>query len=169
MSEALTIEEWDEAHPRWNSLLQVVAAQDQARWVAMRADWHLSIHVLVARQGVRIVGFLRFVTQIIGADEDHEPVTLDGVALTEAKVLAFGVVEEHRRQGIGRALQERALEYAARLGCYQVRSHISGEHAANQGLKLAMGFGVHPVVRGDDRCGVYFVMPLKQLPDRRTT
>jgi GNAT superfamily N-acetyltransferase len=87
------------------------------------------------------------------------------VPVTEAKILAFGVDSTHQRQGIGRALQEAALHVARTLGCYQVRSYSGGSNEANHHLKLSMGFGVHPVVRGTDTRGVYFVMPLKQEPE----
>ena len=161
MSNALIIEEWEATHPRWGEILEFVASQSQSQWVACRADWHLSSHMLVAQDDTQLVGFLRFVIQIIGTDEEHEPITLDGVSLTEAKVLAFGVGPTHQRQGIGRALQEAALGLAGKLGCYQMRSHSAGSHEANHQLKLRMGFGVHPIVRGTDTCGVYFVMPLQ--------
>ena len=162
MGEALIIEEWDELHPRWDELLLFVQGEQQAEWLATRADWHLSTHVLVAQQGEQIVGFLRFVTQVIGVEEDHDPVALEGISLTEAKVLAFGVGQAQRRRGIGRALQEAALRRAKALGCYQVRSHSDGSYEANHQLKLVMGFGVHPIVRGNDTRGVYFVMPLRR-------
>ena len=45
--------------------------------------------------------------------------------------------------------------------CYQVRSHSDGYRKANHHLKLSLGFAVHPVVRCNDREGVYFVMPLR--------
>lgn len=118
--------------------------------------------MIVALSDSLIIGFLRFVTQIIGTDDDHEPVIFNDSALVEAKVLAFGVVEPYRNQGIGWALQEHTLRYAKQLGCYQVRSYSSGRNTANHHLKLAMGFGVHPIVRGDDTGGVYFIMPLQQ-------
>ncbi len=155
------VEVWDETHPRWAELWQVVEGEGQAQWASSSYPWHLGSYMLVARQGAAIVGFLRFVTQIIGADENHEPLSLHGAVLTEAKVLAFGVPVEFRRQGIGRALQEAALEHARALGCYQLRSHSGGDHFENHELKLRMGFGVHPIVRGDDKRGVYFVMPLR--------
>jgi GNAT superfamily N-acetyltransferase len=101
------------------------------------------------------------VIQVIGEDDELEAVTLDGAALLEAKVLAFGVPPAYRRHGIGRALQEHVLVAAKQLGCYQVRSHSSGSHSANHRLKLRMGFGVYPIQRGDDRRGAYFVMPLR--------
>jgi hypothetical protein len=42
-----------------------------------------------------------------------------------------------------------------------MRSYSGGDNVANHHLKLTMGFGIHPVVRGEDLGGVYFVMPLR--------
>ena len=164
MNQALVIEEWTAEHPRWAELLGVAEQERQSAWVAAHHAWHRSTHMLVATRGTTIVGFLRFVTQVIGEDDELEPVMLDGTALLEAKVLAFGVPLEHRRRGIGRALQEHGLVAAQQLGCYQVRSYSSGSHSANHRLKLCMGFGVYPVERGDDRRGTYFIMPLRRPP-----
>jgi GNAT superfamily N-acetyltransferase len=157
----LVIEEWSETHPRWPELMRVVEGLHQSNWVTGKADFRLSSHMLVARREQEIIGFLRFVTQEIGTDEDRPSVLFNGTALIEAKILAFGVVEAYRKQGVGRKLQEAALRQAKELGCYQVRSHSSGQNEASHHLKLAMGFGVHPIIRGEDRRGVYFVMPLK--------
>jgi GNAT superfamily N-acetyltransferase len=157
----LVIEEWDETHPRWAELQQHIATQNQTNWVKFKADFHRSSHLLVARQDEAIVGFLRYVIQEIGADEDRPSVTVKGVPLIEAKVLAFSVSPDRRRQGIGRVLQENLLHQAKKRGCYQIRSHSSGSNEANHQLKLALGFGVHPIVRGEDNKGVYFVMPLR--------
>ena len=118
--------------------------------------------MLVATRRKKVVGFLRLVVQEIGADEDRPSVTFDGEPLTEAKILAFGVAPACRRQGVGRALQLAAIEHATRLGCYQVRSHSSGSNAANHRLKLSLGFGVHPIVRGQDTTGAYFILPLRR-------
>ena len=156
----IVIEEWDAAHPRWPELQAFIAAQGQQDWVAFTAGFHRSSHLLVAQQDGALTGFLRFVVQEIGPDSDCPPVTLNGVPLLEAKVLAFAVDPARQRQGMGRALQEALLHEARRLGCYQVRSHSGGDHPANHQLKLAMGFGVHPIVRGADRRGAYFIMPL---------
>ncbi len=161
MTDSLVIEEWPSAHPRWAELLQVVQAEQQTTWVAATFPWHRTTHMLVATQETAIIGFLRFVTQLIGEDQELEPVRLAGEALIEAKVLAFAVLPAARRKGVGRTLQERALAAAAQLGCYQVRSHSSGAQSANHQLKLAMGFGIHPIVRDDDRRGAYFIMPLR--------
>ena len=86
----------------------------------------------------------------------------DGQALTEAKIIAFGVQPAHRRQGIGRALQEHVLRRARELGCYQVRSVSRWTRQANHQLKLSMGFAVEPMER--DEPSLAFVMPLR--PDR---
>ncbi len=161
MTTPLLIQEWSPDHPRWAELLDIVESQQQSAWVAASHPWHSSTHMLVAMRDATIVGFLRFVTQIIGEDDELEPVMLDGEPLIEAKVLAFAVLPEERRKGVGRALQEQALAAAEQRGCYQVRSHSSGTQSANHQLKLAMGFGIYPILRGGDRRGAYFIMPLR--------
>lgn len=154
------LEAWDSAHPRWADLLAVVDGQGQSDWVAFTADFHQSTHMLVALGAERIAGFLRYVVQAIGPDAGCPPVALDGRTLREAKILAFGVDPARRRQGIGRALQLRCIAEARERGCYQVRSHSGGDHPANHALKLALGFGVQPIVRGDDARGAYYILPL---------
>ena len=160
MNTSVCIEEWDETHTRWNELRQFLDAQGQTRWAEIEAEWHLSNHRLIALRNGQITGFLRFITQTIGIEEDHEPVTLNNIPLIEAKVLAFGVEPTYRNQDIGRSLQEAGIRLATQYGCYQLRSHSSGDNEANHHLKLSMGFAVHPVVRDDDTRGVYFIMPL---------
>jgi GNAT superfamily N-acetyltransferase len=157
------IELWIEDHPRWNDLIRLIEKLDQTRWVESRYDWHQSSHMLVAVEDEQPVGFLRFVIQEIGVEDDRPSVTLDDKPLLEAKVLAFGVHEDYRNRGIGRALQESAIAHAAEMGCYQLRSHSSGSNRANHHLKLQMGFAVMPIIRGEDREGAYFIMPLKRL------
>lgn len=157
---AITIAEWGPQHERWDETLALVAELQQADWVATIAPWHHSSHLLVAFRDGAVAGFLRFVVQEIGPELDRPPILFDGRPLTEAKILAFGVLPAFRRQGIGRRLQEAAIERASRLGCYQVRSHSSGANGENHRLKLALGFGVHPIVRGEDTAGVYFILPL---------
>ena len=157
----LTIEEWELEHARCSELLELVRQLNQRDWFTFTAEWHASSHVLVALYGVEIVGFLRFVLQDIGPDMDCPPIQWKGKNLREAKVLAFGVLPLQRRQGIGRKLQEALRQRAQLLDCYQIRSHSSGENLANHQLKLSLGYGVQPVVRGDDRRGVYFILPLR--------
>jgi GNAT superfamily N-acetyltransferase len=157
---AVTIEEWPPGHPRWPEALAAVAALGQEGWVAADAPWHRSAHLLVALDGGAVAGFLRFVVQEIGPELDRPPVTVGDRVLTEAKVLAFGVLPASRGRGLGRALQEATIARAAELGCHQVRSHSGGSNLANHRLKLSLGFGVHPIVRGEDTLGAYFILPL---------
>ncbi len=166
MPPGLVIEAWPPEHPRWDELLDCIRALGQENWVNFSAEWHRSSHLLAACLDGRVVGFLRFVVQPIGAEEEHQPLEWGGEPLLEAKILAFGVVPAMRRRGIGWGLQEAALEEARRLGCYQVRSHSAGKNSENHRLKLAMGFAVQPVIRGEDRQGVYFILPLG-APGRR--
>jgi GNAT superfamily N-acetyltransferase len=160
---SITIEEWEPQHARWIELLALVNELNQMDWFTFTADWHSSSHVLVARRNWEILGFLRFVVQDIGLDMDWPPIQWKGENLREAKVIAFGVLAAQRRQGIGRKLQEALREQAQALGCYQIRSHSSGDNLANHRLKLSLGYGVHPIIRGEDRRGVYFILPLRRL------
>jgi GNAT superfamily N-acetyltransferase len=155
------IEEWDASHRRFTELLEFVQIQDKSNWFSFTADWHLSSHSLVALNQRELVGFLRFVVQPIGPDDDCPPVRSHAEILTEAKVLAFAVQPAYQGHGIGKKLQQRLVRRAKALGCYQIRSHSGGTHTENHQLKLSLGFGVHPVVRGEDRQGVYFILPLK--------
>ena len=162
----LTIEEWDLQHPRWAELLELVRQLDQNDWFTFTAEWHTSSHVLVALRRSTIAGFLRFVCQEIGPDTNCPAVQFQGQTLQEAKVLAFGVLPLHRRHGIGRALQEALRQRARALGCYQIRSHSSGDNSENHQLKLSLGYGVLPILRGEDRRGVYFILPLRQEKEK---
>jgi GNAT superfamily N-acetyltransferase len=156
-------EEWNLPHARWSELLELVNQLDQMDWFTFTADWHFSSHVLVARRASEILGFLRFIVQDIGPDTGCPPVKWRGEKLREAKVIAFEVLPAYQRQGIGRSLQETLRQRAQDLGCYQIRSHSSGDNVANHRLKLSLGYGIHPIVRGDDRRGVYFILPLRRL------
>jgi RimJ/RimL family protein N-acetyltransferase len=156
----LVIERWTADQPRWPALDALVAELKQTDWVAFTADWHLSSTMLVAHQGKEIMGFLRFVIQPIGVEEDLSPVMLRGQILTEGKVLAFGVAPTYRRQGIGRQLQERLITDCRGLGCHQLRSHSSAKNGANHQLKLAMGFAIHPLPPDQKKDGAYFLLPL---------
>jgi GNAT superfamily N-acetyltransferase len=160
------VEAWDPAHPRWAVLLALIADLGQTGWVAFSADFHQTTHMLVALDADRIAGFLRYVVQAIGPDAGCPSVAIDGRTLREAKILAFGVDPARQRQGIGRALQLRCIADARERGCYQVRSHSGGDHPANHQLKLALGFGVHPILRGDDTRGAYYILPLGPLAAR---
>ena len=155
-----TIEELPEDHPDWQQLVQVMDEVGQKSAAFNTHFIPFPRHFIVARQGKAIVGYLMFVVWEIGPhDRDQPLVQFNGEALTEAKIIAFGVKEAYRRQGIGRALQERTLQLARDLGCYQVRSVSNHERQANHQLKLSMGFGVEPMER--EKPSLAFVMPLQ--------
>ncbi|HSL44265.1 MAG TPA: GNAT family N-acetyltransferase [Anaerolineales bacterium] len=158
----MIVEEWDTHHPYFPALIDFIQSQGQTDWVTFTADWHRSSHLLVARRGDTLVGFLRFVVQPIGPDADCPPVQFQGDELLEAKVLAFAVDKPCQGKGIGRQLQEALIPRAQALGCYQIRSHSGGDHPANHHLKLSLGYTLHPIVRGDDRLGAYFILPLRR-------
>ena len=161
----LQICEWQAGHPRWHEVYKVTETLGQTKWVECLFVWHQSSHLLVATSDATsddaVVGFLRLVTQKIGADDELPPTVFAGKPLVEAKVMAFGVLAPYRRQGIGWALQAAAIELSRQLGCYQLRSYSSGDKEANHRLKIAMGFAMHRTVRGNDQQGAYFVMPLQ--------
>jgi GNAT superfamily N-acetyltransferase len=139
----LTIAQWSDSHERWPEVVALLQREDQLAWV-MPDDGPLrpDAVVLVAHDEALVAGFLAFIVQEIGPPDD-----CPGLGLTEAKVLAFGVREESRHQGIGRALQLALLERAAELDCYQARSVTSVDREANVRLKLSLGFAVSPTIR----------------------
>ena len=64
--------------------------------------------MLGAFDGSRCVGFLRYLIQVIGAEEGRPAVMHNGAPLREGFVEAFGVDPQLRRRGIGTALQQHA-------------------------------------------------------------
>jgi GNAT superfamily N-acetyltransferase len=157
----MQIERWTGDHPRWPALAALIADLNQTNWVAFTADWHVSSHMLVASQADAVFGFLRYVIQPIGVEDDLPAVILGDKTLLEGKVLAFGVAPPHRRQGIGRQLQERLIADCRTYGCHQIRSHSSAANHANYQLKLAMGFAIYPLPAAGKRDGAYFLLPLQ--------
>jgi len=160
-AEDTRIEPWKPDHPSWQDLQQLISDLGQYDWVSFQADWHIHSQIIVASEDARPVGFLRFVVQAIGPDADCSPLAISGEPLVEAKILAFGVLPDRRRRGIGRRLQIAAIESSRALGCYQVRSYSDGHHPENHRLKLALGFCAHPVMRPNGKEGVYFIFPLR--------
>ena len=161
----LSIEELTVDHPDWHEFVALVNDLNQEGWAFNPYFEQFSRYFLAAKWDGIIVGFLMFVVWDIGPhDRDHPPLQMDGKTLKEAKILAFGVKDGYRRQGIGTALQEYTIKQAEMFGCYQVRS-VSGEnYPENHLLKLAMGFAVEPMER-DEKC-LAFVMPLKPAKER---
>lgn len=158
-----TIEEWDETHPRWEELVQCVRDEHtqenpQMRWTfTAHPIGTPGIHFLVALQDGRVVGFLKFIEQEFGPDDDLPPFYKDGVALIEGKVTSFGVRAEFRNRGIGTALQEMALRRAGEVGCFQLRSHSELIKQANYAIKPKLGFAVQPDHRPTRPPGVFWV------------
>ncbi|MDE0554290.1 MAG: GNAT family N-acetyltransferase [Candidatus Poribacteria bacterium] len=147
-------------HPDWPEFASLVNDLNQEGWALNPYFEQFSRYFLAAKQNGTIVGFLMFVVWDIGPhDRDHPSIQIHGKTLKEAKILAFGVKEGYRRQGIGTALQEYTIQQAKLFDCYQVRS-VSGEnYPENHLLKLSMGFAVEPMER-DEKC-LAFVLPLK--------
>ena len=159
------IETWTPVHQNWQELVALIAAENQTHWALNAHFERFSRHFLVALQETEVIGFLMFVVWEIGLhDRDHPALQLNGETLTEAKIIAFGVQQDYRRQGIGRVLQKHVIDQAKKFGCFQVRSVSGGEHAENYQLKLSMGFAVEPMER--DEKTVAFIMPLRLAPLR---
>jgi GNAT superfamily N-acetyltransferase len=144
----------------WSQCMHIVELLGQTAWIRAQADRFRSSQVLAAFVEGEPVGFLRFVVQRLGEDEERPPIHFKDQALTEAKIIAFGVVPDYRNQGIGRALQQAAMQRAKTLGCYQVRSRSDYANAANFHLKIALGFGIQPSLENDS---VYFVKILRAV------
>jgi GNAT superfamily N-acetyltransferase len=114
-------------------------------------------HVLAAFQGARCAGFLRYLIQVIGAEEGRAAVTYNGAVLKEGYVEAFGVDSQLRRRGVGTALQDHALRQCRIAGCYQMRSRSPVTSVENYALKLAAGYVLHPSQENDS---YYFIIRL---------
>ena len=154
----LSIHELTPEHRDWNEYVDLIDGEGQRRGRSTRTSNRFRATTFWRDREGDIVGFLTYVVWDIGPhDRNHPPLVVDGQTLREAKIVAFGVKEAYRRQGIGRALQEHAIRRARELGCYQVRSVSGADHSANRQLKLDMGFAVEPMER--DKPTLAFVMP----------
>lgn len=154
-----SIEEWTAEHARWQELRQHINEENQAQWAYAAYFETFPRYFLVALEAEHIVGFLTFVVWEIGPHDRKHPVIIhQGKRLYEAKIIAFAVSSSHRRQGIGRTLQQQAIVRAKALGCFQLRSVSHAEYEANHHLKLSMGFAAIPMER--DVPTLTFVMPL---------
>ncbi len=163
MSSEFLIEEWDETHPRWREFIACLeeVAPEQTPFVFGEYYRAYQPYLLVALQRNEIVGFLRFAVQPIGLEAKCPALSLDNVQLTEAKIHAFAVHPNARGQGIGTALQRQTIRRAKEIGCYQVASYSSYGCEANHHIKLSLGFAAQSEVHGDNKQGVYFLMPLQ--------
>lgn len=93
----------------------------------------------------RVVGHISLQKQVISVPS-QPPIAmrLGGQVLWESYVQTFSVEETYRRQGLGTALQQAAMELSRQLGCYQMRSWSSLDKEANYALKLRLGFSFCP-------------------------
>jgi GNAT superfamily N-acetyltransferase len=114
-------------------------------------------HVLGAFDGSRCVGFLRYLIQVIGAEEGRPEVLYNGSPLREGFVEAFGVDRQLRRRGIGTVLQQHAARQCRNAGCYQMRSRSPVTSTENYALKVAAGYVLHPSRENDS---YYFLQRL---------
>ena len=157
------ISEWDRNHPRWpevvaffnehqNGLPDVIDGYDQR-----------DSRILVASTNSEVIGVLRLIVIPIGVEDDLPVVKIDGRELLQAKIMNFFVLPQYRRIGIGSELQASAILLARSLDCYQLASFSYSHNRENHALKLGMGFTVRPETRGNDRHGLYFIMPLQPV------
>ncbi len=140
-----------------DAVRSIAAQMNQAKYIDQRPDYIAEAILLGAFSKETCVGFHRFYIQTIGSEEGHSPVTRNGESLTEGFVIAFGVLPEHRRQGWGRRLQNRAIEICCERDCYQIRSLSPTGSTENYGLKLSMGYTIHPHPKHD---AYYFIKRL---------
>ena len=124
-----------------------VLAQD--RYITATFPQAERVRLLGAFDADNCCGFLLYLVQPIGADCDRPPVVVDNQPLREGYVEAFGVLPEHRRRGIGEALQAHAIEACRQIGCYQMRSRSPMTSTENYALKLKMGYAIQPSAEND--------------------
>jgi GNAT superfamily N-acetyltransferase len=96
---------------------------------------------------VPAAGFLRYLVQVIGAEEGRPAVMYNDAVLKEGYVEAFGVDPQLRRHGVGTALQEHAMRQCRLAGCIQMRSRSPVTSVENYALKLAAGMCCIPAGR----------------------
>jgi GNAT superfamily N-acetyltransferase len=137
------------------ALAAEVLGQDQHLISSLPAA--LESHVVGAFTNGRCAGFLRYVIQVIGAEEGRPPVLRAGLPLTEGYVEAFGVEPSLRRHGIGTALQDYARTRCRDHGCYQMRSRSPVTSVENHALKIAAGYALQPSKEDDS---YYFLLRL---------
>jgi len=160
-----SIEIWSEKHPKYQDFLECLkkVVPDQLPFV--EGDFYRNVPtcLYVATFEQIVIGFLRIAIQPIGPEANCPPLTYKGKILSEAKIHAFAVREEYRNQGVGRALQEKAISLAKEKGCHQLSSYSPYQCVANHQVKLGLGFAAQPETHteADKQVkGVYFIMPL---------
>lgn len=156
----ITISEWYKNNAGWSELEKCVGELGQKGWFHTHCDFHLSETIIVAYTPQRVIGFLRYVVQEIGPDNELPSRKLGDEVIVEGKILAFGVLPSHRNKGIGTALLAQACLSGKLRSLFQLRAHSSGDNQAAHHVLMRAGFGIHPIERNDDLEGGYFVKPL---------
>ncbi len=142
--------------PDWQAFVTHLKAENDARWVLDDQEQPKgpSLIFLAGIVDGEVVGSLTLARQAIispltnwAADRDRTLRDELRDPLYETFVQTFRVVESHRRQGIGRDMQEKALAVTRHLDCIQMRSWSSLDAKANYRLKLSLGFGFHPEIQ----------------------
>ena len=156
--EIVEVQERTEAY---HDLLAIADQLDQSHYIPAN-ETHIDESILLgAFINNRCVGFLRLLIQHIGSDEGRPPIVYLDQPLREGYVMAFAVLPQHRRQGIGQLLQEQAWALCQQRGCYQIRSRSPITSRENYALKLKMGYAIHPSHENDS---YYFIKTLERQP-----
>src|ERR1700722_3924641 len=114
-------------------------------------------HVLAAFHGGQCAGFLRYLIQVIGAEEGRPAVTYNGAVLKEGYVEAFGVDPQLRRHGVDTALHVTAIPQGRLAGCFQIRSRSPVTSVENYALTFAAAYVLHP---SQENYSYYFAVRL---------
>ncbi len=167
--EKYRISEWDHRNPRWPEVVAFFDENQSGLPDLIDGYDQRDSRVLVAHTDAEIIGVLRLIVIPIGPEDNLPAVEIDGHELLQAKVKNFFVSPEFRRQRIGTNLQKAAIALAKSLNCSQLASFSYSHSRENHALKLRMGFTVRPETRGNERHGLYFIMPLAQSDDPQNT
>ncbi len=154
----------------WEALYEHLERTQNWRWVKSDDQIRDRIVFVSAFTARRAVGHISLLIQPLTVPGNPPSPLTDqgGQILRETFVQTFFVEEEHRRQGLGRRLQEKALEVSASMGCWQMRSWSTPDKTANYRLKLALGFCFCPAVQElpsgqGSVAGGYFIKNLSGL------
>lgn len=107
-----------------------------------------------------LVGCIRYCIQDIGYEQKTPPIQHKGKTLSEAKINAFAVKQQHRNKGIGKQLQLKVIEDAKNKGCSQLSSYSTYDKVENYTVKVNLGFCIQPEVQPNGTKGCYFLMKL---------
>jgi GNAT superfamily N-acetyltransferase len=119
--------------------------------------------------GTGCAGFLRYLVQVIGAEEGRPAVLRNGEPLMEGYVEAFGVDPQRRRRGVGTALQQHAVRQCRTAGCYQMRSRSPVTSTENYALKIAADTSCTPATRTILTTSSCAFDRLRQIPGSAST